>query len=301
MSDHLASQASLVYDPAHRLLLAVNAGSNSVSVFGVDGTRLSLRQAIPSGGDFPVSIALHGSLVYVLNAGADGRVQGYRIESGRLVGLRDGNRSLGLANANPPNFLTSPGQVGFTPDGRWLIVTTKASGSDIDVFGVAANGTLSAAPVVNASHTPVPFAFTFNPAGRLVVGEAGTSNVSTYVVNASGTLTPVATLTDGQAALCWIARDNANATYYVSNTASNTLSGYHINAAGQPSLVGATGVVATPGGGPTDLAIAQGGAFVYVELGTGGTVNGYRANPDGTLSPIGATPAQVGMEGLVVR
>ena len=36
VSDRLASQGSLVYDGVHRLLFAVNAGSNSLSVFGVE-------------------------------------------------------------------------------------------------------------------------------------------------------------------------------------------------------------------------------------------------------------------------
>src|SRR5437016_4528913 len=80
-------------------------------------------------------------------------------------------RSLGLANTTPPNFLTAPGQVAFTPDGRQLIVTTKASTSSYEVFAVQPNGRLSAAPVVTRSATPVPFAFTFGPDGRLVAGE----------------------------------------------------------------------------------------------------------------------------------
>src|SRR5262245_31126413 len=38
--DHLASQGSLTYDKRHRLLYAGNAGSNSITVFEVDGDRL---------------------------------------------------------------------------------------------------------------------------------------------------------------------------------------------------------------------------------------------------------------------
>src|SRR5215467_2958631 len=63
--DHLASQGSLQYDAAQHLLIAVNAGSNSLTVFGVHGTRLHQRQIIGSGGEFPVSIAIRGNLVYV--------------------------------------------------------------------------------------------------------------------------------------------------------------------------------------------------------------------------------------------
>jgi hypothetical protein len=47
--DHLASQGSLSYDPGHGLLYAVNAGSDTVSVFAVNGDRLALRQVLSSG------------------------------------------------------------------------------------------------------------------------------------------------------------------------------------------------------------------------------------------------------------
>jgi hypothetical protein len=66
--DHLASQGSLGYDPGPGLLFAVNAGSDTVSVFAASGDRLALRQVIGSGGVFPVSVAVRGGLVYVLNA-----------------------------------------------------------------------------------------------------------------------------------------------------------------------------------------------------------------------------------------
>src|SRR3984957_3091481 len=85
--DHLASQGSLTYDAVHNLLYAVNAGSNTVSVFSVYGTQLSLRQVLGSGGSFPVSIAQQGNLVYVLNALGGGTVQGFRPVFGTLLAI----------------------------------------------------------------------------------------------------------------------------------------------------------------------------------------------------------------------
>src|SRR2546430_1467440 len=76
--DHTASQGSLTYDPRHGLLYAMNAGSDTISVFAVRGDRLALREVLSSGGAFPVSVAVHGDLVYVLNALNGGSVQGYR-------------------------------------------------------------------------------------------------------------------------------------------------------------------------------------------------------------------------------
>ena len=55
--DPLASQASLVYDGNDRLLLAVNAGSSSVSVFSVSGDALHLNQVVASGGPIRLQFA----------------------------------------------------------------------------------------------------------------------------------------------------------------------------------------------------------------------------------------------------
>src|SRR5262245_4409577 len=293
-SDRLASQGSLGYDAQHRLLFAVNAGSDTVSTFRVRGDRLKLKDIDSSGGGFPASIAVHRDLVYVLNSGGTGIVQGFRIRGNHLRPIGGSARSLGLANTDPPNFLTSPRQVGFTPGGHKLIVTTKASGSHIVVFSVGRDGRLSATPAVNTSATPVPFAFTFTPTRRLASGEAMTSNLTTYALKPDGTLADPKTLSDGQMALCWIV--HAGGFYYVSNTASNTLSGFTVAADGQPSLIGANGVVANTGTGPIDMTVA--GGYLYVQTGAAGTVEGYRVNGDGTLTTIGSVPSVVGQEGI---
>ncbi len=155
--DHLASQGALTYDQRNNLLYAVNAGSNTVSVFSVWGDQLTLRQVVKSGGSFPVSVAVHGNLVYVLNAENGGTVQGYVAAFGHLLPLPGSGRALGLNAAATPQFTNTPGQVAFSPSGSQLIVTTKANGSAIDVFGVGYFGYLSAAPVVNAEPGAVPF------------------------------------------------------------------------------------------------------------------------------------------------
>jgi 6-phosphogluconolactonase (cycloisomerase 2 family) len=295
-SDRLASQGSLAYDPFHRLLIAVNAGSDTVSVFEVRGDRLDLETVAPSGGQFPSSVATHDGLVYVLNAGGSGSVSGFRVVGHRLEPIAGSTRSLGLANTDPPTFLGAPGEVGFTPDGRQLVVTTKTSGSTIDVFAVRRDGRLSAAPVANASATPVPFAFTFSPGGRLVAGEAGASAVTTYALGADGVLTDPRSQRDGQVALCWIHR--VGPFYFVSNTGSNTLSSFSVGLDGQPSLLAA--VAAPTDQGPIDLASSDG--WLYVEAGLAGAVDAFRVADDGALVPIGSVGGlPAGIEGIAAN
>jgi hypothetical protein len=292
--DPLASQGSLVLANGGRNLLAVNAGSNSVSVFQVFGSSLFLSQVLTSGGEFPSSIAVHGNLVYVLNAGASGSVQGFFFLGGWLLPLWGSNRSLGLSNGNPPYFLDAPGQVGFSPDGRQLIVTTKNSGNDIDVYSVGWLGYLSAEPAVNPAPAPVPFAFTFDANGHLLVTEAGASDLTAFSLASNGTLTEIGVAGDGQAALCWITA--VDGSFYGSNAGSANLSQFGENSSGIPQLVG---VAASLSSGATDSAASSDGRYIYVEAGGIGTVDEFQVNPGGALTQVGAVSGlSAPMEGI---
>jgi 6-phosphogluconolactonase (cycloisomerase 2 family) len=292
VTDPLASQSSLTLTGDGHTLIAVNAGSDTVTSFRVHDDHLQLRSIAPSGGQFPNSVAVRDDLVYVANAGGTGSVRGFRLEGSRLVAIPGSDRPLGLANSNPPNFLTAVGQIGYSPDGSKLFVTTKAATMAIDVFAVEADGTLSATPVSNPAANPVPFAFTF-VSGRFVDVEAGTSSLTTYAISQDGSLTDPKSASDGQLALCWIAQ--VGEVFYGSNTASNNLSSFTIDSSGQPSLLQA--VAATTDPGPTDLTVS--GGYLYVESGPTGSVGEYAVNGDGTLTPIGAvTGLPAGIEGI---
>jgi DNA-binding beta-propeller fold protein YncE len=295
VADHLASQASLTYDPVHRQLFAVNAGSNTVSVFSVSGDQLALRQIIASGGTFPVSVAVHGDLVEVLNAENGGSVQGYVDVFGHLFAVPGSNRTLGLDPTATPQFVNTPGQVAFSPDGSQLIVTTKANGSDIDVFGVGFFGRLSPTPVVNSEPGTVPFGVTFNGRDQLVVAEAGTNALETFQLSPDGTLTAIDALGNGQAATCWVAP--AGGYLYASNAGSGDVSGYEANGAGQLSLVGTT----PTDPGTVDASSSSDGHYLYVQTGINGIVDAYSLGAGGALSSIGSVtvPNAAGGEGIV--
>jgi hypothetical protein len=90
----------------------------------VEGSNVRLDQVLGSRGEFPDSIAAHGNLVYVVNAGGAGSVSGFSIVGQLVVPIPGSTRSLGLDNTNPPNFHMSPGQVIFSPNGSELLVST---------------------------------------------------------------------------------------------------------------------------------------------------------------------------------
>ncbi len=293
--DHLASQGSLAYDAEHELLYAVNAGSDTVTVFSVNGDHLDRQQTIGSGGSFPASIAVSGNNVYVLNARAGGSVQGFRREGNGLRRIADSQRALGLDAAAVPEFTHTPGQVAVSPDGAKLLVTTKANGSNVLVFDVNRRGGLSAVPVVNNQPGAVPFALTFDKRGNVVVAQAGLNAVSTYALGGNGILTSIATAPTGQAATCWIVGSGKN--FYASNAGSGSVSGFQVNRNGTLTALGNTAT----DGGTVDAAASSDGRYLYVQAGRNGIVDEFRIGGDGSLTSIGSVtvPGAVGGEGIV--
>jgi DNA-binding beta-propeller fold protein YncE len=294
--DHLASQGGLAYDRQDGLLFAVNAASNTISVFAVLGEHLALRQVIGSGGAFPVSIAVHDGIVYVLNAEEGGELQGFVVTAGRLSSLAGSGRPLGLDPSETPQFTHTPGQVAFSPDGAQLIVTTKANGNDIDVFAVKPFGLLSSSPVVNPEPGTVPFAVSFDKREDLVVSEAGTNSLASFDLHEDGTIAQLDTVDTAQAATCWIAQ--AGSYFYASNAGSASISTFHSSFSGQLlTLLGDTETDA----GTIDATTTSGGRFLYVQGGAAGVVDEFAIGAHGALSKVGAVtvPGAVGGEGIV--
>lgn len=294
VADQLASQGSLTYDESTRLLYAVNSGSNTITVFSVQGDQLVRRQVVASGGDFPVSVAAHGGLVYVLNARGGGSLQGFVQKGGHLVAVPAWHRELGFDPTATPEFVSTPAEVAFTPDGGRLVVSTKADGNSVLVFRVGWLG-LSATPVVNTDVGAVPFGFVFDRAGNLVLTEAGTGTVSTYRILADGTLRSLDTEVTGGQAVCWVT--GANGVFYVSNTGSDTISSYTESGRGDLTK---RGDVAT-GAGPVDSAVSSDGGYLYVETGVAAGVDVFRIGADGSLTQTAtiSVPGLAGGEGIV--
>lgn len=206
----LDSQHPLILNRNHRYLYAVNAGSDNISVFAVEGTNLTFLQKIYAGDD-PVSLTLHDDLLYVLdNSVAGNQITGFSIGyDGTLTPIPDSARPLSSA-------IAVPGDVEFSPDGRLLLVTHKTTDlevppfSIIDAFTVSNDGTPSATPVLNESHGLRPFSVAFRKDGRLVVAESfnarpGLAAASSYEVAPDGTISVISgSVHNGQQDSCWI-------------------------------------------------------------------------------------------------
>jgi hypothetical protein len=141
-----ASQGSLELSADGRFLLAVDAGSNQISVLRIthDGSLQAVAGSpFASNGDNPVSIGVHRDLVYVANAGpgtnaGDTNYTGFRLDpGGHLQAIR--NSTYVLPNGS------QPGQVLFNRDGT-KVAGTRIATSKIDSFTVGQGGRLTPAP-----------------------------------------------------------------------------------------------------------------------------------------------------------
>lgn len=295
--DPLGSQGALILKEGQRLLFAVNAGSNEVSVFAVQGLGLRLLDREPSGGQMPVSVTVHGGLVYVLNAGGSPNIQGFTIQpwNGHLVPLPGSMRML----AGGPG--SAPAEVAFSPGGDVLMVTEKNT-NQIDTWSVNDDG-YATHRMTTASHGGVPFGFTFTRRDVAIVSEAMPSALSSYEVDDDGELELVTgTETDGQAANCWVVVTRNGHYAFTTNTGTGNISSYLISREGDLTLLEATAGITGAGTAPIDMALSNGSQFLYVRDGVKGMVDGFRVGSDGSLTPlgfVGGVPA--GAQGLAAR
>jgi 6-phosphogluconolactonase (cycloisomerase 2 family) len=293
--DGLGSQGALVLSTDGRWLVAVNAGSDSLSVFKVKGTRLRLTDTESSGGDRPISVTIHRGLIYALNDGSD-TLSGLRLSSrGALRPIV--NSTVGLSGSD-----IAPAQAQFTPDGRSVVVTEKNTNL-IDVFAVRPDGRLGS-PLVQESEGETPFGFAFDRAGRLIVSEAfggaaGASAMSSYSVGADGSLSTISSsVPDGQSAACWVVVTPDGRFTYTTNTGSNTISGYAIGSDGSLTLL--PGAPFSTGTEPIDASIAAG--FLYALNAGTDDISAFALGDDGSLTPIaGATGLPAASVGLASR
>ena len=282
----LGNAGALALSNNSQFLYAVNPASDTITVFQLGQSGPRAVQVIASGGANPISLAVHGHLLYVLNAGgavgdADS-IAGFKIDGrGGLSPLKNSVRSLSAAN-------TGPAQIGFSANGTVLTVTEKTTNL-ITLFAVDSHGVPSARVFVD-SNGQTPFGFAFTNDDLLVVSEAhqgppGSSAVSSYELDEGGFLDLVSgSVSTHQAAACWIAITDDDRFAYSANTGSKSISGFKIGGQGNLTLLDTDGITATTGAVPTDL-YSSGKALFVLNSGDG-SVGAYAIGNDGSLTPL---------------
>jgi 6-phosphogluconolactonase len=291
----LADQGAIQITPDGRFVIAVDAGSNQVSVLRIhpDGSlRLVSHGVVSSGGALPDSVAVFGDLVYVANSGAgDANYTGFRLGSnGRLFPIPGSTVSL-AANAAPADVL-------FNGTGTKL-AGTEVGTSLIDSFTVGFDGLLTKAPGSPFTAQGLgPFGSEFRPTDpdQLFVSNAhnvgaGTGTISAYTDSRDGTLTPIGAspFADLQTAPCWIEITHDGQFLFTVNTGSGEISRYQIAPDGTLTLLGSTPVGQTGGVGAVDSRLSPDGQFLYVDESRIGKVGAFAVN-GGNLTELGTSP-----------
>src|SRR5436309_2386316 len=240
----LDSQDSLISARNGQYLIAVNAGSNDISVMAVKRDGLELVSKGSSGGIYPVSIAYHDGLVYVINLGGAptlddspgiATMTGFRRDEDVKVDPIPGStRIIGPFGSGPADAV-------FSPDGRFLVVAVRVT-STLAVYPMNEDG-LPGEPVLSPSNNLDPFGMEFTRNGVLVVTEGvddgprnpklNGSTTSSYRVRDDGTLETIsAAVPTNQTAACWVRFSKNQKEAYVVNSGSGSISTYTISPRG---------------------------------------------------------------------
>jgi 6-phosphogluconolactonase (cycloisomerase 2 family) len=269
----LSSQGALAREG--RWLFAVNAGSDDVSTFDLSSGTPVLVDRTPSGGTQPVSVAARDGLVYVLNAGGENDVAGFRLDGrGGLHAIA----TLPLSAAS-----VTPTDVGFSPDGDTLVVTEKDTGI-IDTYSLDRRG-VAHGPTLNTSDGPTPFGFSFAPDGELFVSEAAGSAASAYAIRGAHLRSISASVANGQAAACWLATSPDGLHAFTANAGNGTLSAYRVGFGGALTLESAIAASTGAGSHPIDMAFTPLGTYLYALANGNGTLIAYRVQ-GASLTPL---------------
>lgn len=288
----LDSAHSIAVSRDGSVVVAVNAGSNSVSAFAATPRGLRLIGTAGSGGTDPNSVTIAGDhLVYALNAGSD-TIAGFWLGWGGLHPLPGSAQPLGAGALVPK-------QIQFTGDGRVLVVD-EAGSNTIDTFVVGRDGDPGPA-ITTSSVGGGPFGFDFDRAGHLLVSDAalstGQSGATSYdvapdgAVTANGPAVPI-----DQAAACWLAAAGGFA--YTANAGSGSIGRYAVAPDGALTALGSTLVENDPTSKPLDEGVSADQHYLYVMAGGLGQIVGYQVGADGSLTQLTTAPVAAGSVGV---
>ena len=302
----IASQGALQQALDGRYLLAVDAGSNQISVLrvGRDGSLSPVPGGVvSSGGSNPVSIAIHGHLVYVANASSAG--PNY---TGFWLGLNGQLHPIAGSTITLPDG-SQPGDVLFNGDGTVLAGTRVGTGL-IDSFRVDDSGRLDAAPGSPfAAQGAGPFGSEFRPtrSDQLFVsnahGGANNGTISAFSVKEDGALSSIGSspFADKQTAPCWVEITHDGNILYTVNTASSSISTYAIAPGGSLTLIGSTVFNDPTGLAPEDARLSPDDSSLWVVDSGLHAISGFAVSGSGlhefgsspTPVPAGAVPAGI--------
>ena len=291
----LGSQGALIHNFPETWLFAVNAGSNSISSFHIhsDGS-LQLLSTVPSGGVRPVSLAVYNDWLYVANAGSS-NVSGFNVNfDGTLSPIANSTLPLSSANADP-------GDIEFTPGGKALLVTEKAT-NKLAAFLIDPLGKTGPPTFLNTTGQPFALSFvrgTATGTDFMLLPETMQSEVriGTYAVNGAGIMSfSQQSITTHQSGSGWVVTTNDGFNSFVSNTGSNSISS--IKSGNGGSLTLAHDNASNTDSQPQDIALSGNEKYIYNISRGNHALTGYKRTNSEALSRLSTVNLPASASGL---
>ena len=275
-------------------VFVTNAGSNDFSVFRImNNSGLELATTVPSLGVRPVSLAINGKTLYVLNQGQPG------VAPARCVGFSiDTEEDPVELDVSAVEFEATdvPTDIFFTQNGVRLVVLQNGANA-IDTFTVGADGGLIEprrvtninAPFGGAKHPRQPFV-----AFAALADDAAPGVIS---IRATGTAIPkIVTRITASADVdpCWAATTPNGKKLWTSNFQPASLSLYSVKSNGRLVAV-STYTPASDSPGALDIAVDPRGKFLY-QLRALDPAGGANPTPQIDVLRIGGSSANGGLQ-----
>lgn len=288
LTDPLISADSLLAVD-NRYVLAVNAGSNTITAFRINADfSLTMVSVAPTLGVGPNSIAYRQGLVYVTNVDVDGAFMGPPDQSGNITGFRLdlATGTLAPISGSTRALGARPSNIEFSPDGRHLVISAVNAGSamlaggstaQITSYGVMADGNLSATRLGMAAST--------------LPGNAAKRNLPTTigieVVERGGAQIVIATEArefqfDGAPGMLPMFQTGSASTWRLNADGSFTALSQDLPNGPLPT------------GGPTSpcwVVVSPDRNYFWVAGASGAAISSYRLNQDGTIALLNARAA----------
>ena len=300
----LASQGAIETADQGQYVLAVDAGSNQISVLriGADGSLTPVAGSpFASGGAEPDGIAVNNGLVYVSNTGTGAtNYTGFTLTPGGQLHPIAGSTVTLPAGSGPGEIVLNSNIT--------KLAGARVTTSLIDSFTLGRSGRPHAAPgSPYAAQGLGPFGSQFRPTNpnQLFVDNAhngtGLGTVSSYNDLPDGTLSSIGAspFADFQTAPCWQVISSDGRYLYALATGSAEISSYAIAPDGTLTLLSNTPVSSTPGVTGTDVTLSADGGTLYVNLAKTNTVAAFAVH-GGTVTQLPNSPTQASGSGSTV-
>jgi hypothetical protein len=312
--DGLFSQGAVKVNAEAEMLVTINPGSNTISMFSINANNPSeltmVGNPVSSEGEFPMSIAINSNatMVCVLNGGAVNGVNCYSPDKTQgLIAMPNTLRSLSLNQTTPA---TGPAgtasHIVFSEDGTKLFASVKGippTPGFIAAWDIASDGSLSAEPVKSEPSTGglLPFSMTVIPGTNAILAtDAGVGfDIFNFGGNINGTnaasingtqnalsATSSVVAINGQKATCWSSFSPKSGNFYLTDIGTSTITEVNVDKNLKGTIVKQYPQIAGSATIDNDIATIGNNNFLYVLAPNATTVNVLSVNAPGKATSV---------------